>query len=279
MFSCALLAAFTIRSAAGNGSHSILPLAEDTDRRELQKALRGGERNDQPGEPAGPAVTSEIAGGVVFSLTSNQETYGPGETLHLRYTASNTTDASAVYNFSLGCMYELIVFTDAGDTIYHHALARACPLQPSRLNLEPHEDVVRAFPPIVLPDSHSDVLATAGLRGYPETRVTLRVGTGNLTGVTPSPEPAASEAPGTAKVLSYSHRDHLLTLRLKKEQHLSVSAYVLNGQKIGQLSRERFFASGVHTFSLKSMPLGEGILIVRVRGKDFVETETISLAQ
>jgi hypothetical protein len=100
-------------------------------------------------------------------------------------------------------------------------------------------------------------------------------------------QPAAksTSAAGNAKrhgqksdlpVLSYSNAESKLFIRIAKDQCVTVTAYIINGEKTTQLSSKKFLPAGVHSFRMDKKRLNAGVAVIHVKGETFSEVKMIN---
>jgi hypothetical protein len=95
-----------------------------------------------------------------------------------------------------------------------------------------------------------------------------------------SVRPVALEKLATGKhVLSYSSYTGTLSVNIPKAQVVSVSAFMINGQKAAPLLRKRSLTEGVTKINLKNAAVGTGVIIFKVVGEGFEETLRINFSK
>jgi hypothetical protein len=93
------------------------------------------------------------------------------------------------------------------------------------------------------------------------------------------PKPDLSrEAPALSRI-SYDARERLLYLRFDSDQTVSIEAYLLDGKRGVTLSTKRFFKAGTYAFSMSEKKVGNGVMVINLRGDNFVESRHINLTK
>jgi hypothetical protein len=92
--------------------------------------------------------------------------------------------------------------------------------------------------------------------------------------------PVALEGSGAHRpVVEFDRDKKMLVIRIDRAQRLTISAFVLTGQKMNKLTTEKFFAPGTHLISFNNRKLADGVVIFKVEGAGFSESKTINLAR
>ncbi|MBD3420150.1 MAG: hypothetical protein GF398_08545 [Chitinivibrionales bacterium] len=224
--------------------------------------------------PADKLHQLELNEGVEFVLQAERAWYHPGDKMVLSYKITNTNEWPVEYNFSLGCRYDMIIKSLSGDTLYDYAGSHPCPLAPSRLKLVPGSSDEIVFPAFTVPELSGKLIISASMRGYRQGTISALA---KVAESSAARESMLANEKSLPPKLHFDRAERVLKLSLNRSQSVALSVYILNGQKIGQLSREKFFRAGTHSFSLKNIQLGEGMLVVRIKGSGFSETKTINL--
>ena len=213
---------------------------------------------------------------VAFIVATEKSRYVKGESIKTRYTVKNNSIATVTFNFSSGCQFDMVAIVPPKDTAYWYGRLLACSMMATQIVLAPGESRSMDYTAFSYNDTASPVAITAKLIGYDRSTATVVVPIVKTTAALPAPRKAAGDK---KPVISYSASTKTLMLTITKSQNVSVSAYVLSGQKISQLSTKKFLAAGMHSISLKNASLANGIIVFRVEGEGFSAVKRINLME
>ena len=89
-----------------------------------------------------------------------------------------------------------------------------------------------------------------------------------------------SDAAGRQKSLvTYSSARKEITFRLDKAQNVTVTAYIVNGEKSSELSSKKYLPAGVHSFHVDRQRFPSGIVVIHVKGENFSDVQMINLTK
>lgn len=80
-------------------------------------------------------------------------------------------------------------------------------------------------------------------------------------------------------LVTYTASRKELTFRLDKAQNVTVTAYIVNGEKSSELSSKRFLPAGIHTFHMDRERFPSGIVVIHVKGENFSDVQMINLTK
>jgi hypothetical protein len=80
------------------------------------------------------------------------------------------------------------------------------------------------------------------------------------------------------QILSYSSAEKMLIIRIAKPQYVTVTAYIVSGEKTTQLSSRKFLPAGAHSFRMDQERFASGVAIIHVKGENFSEVKMINFA-
>jgi hypothetical protein len=221
---------------------------------------------------------SDTIDGVIFTLSTKNTRFSPGETLYVNYRIRNRSMGTVLYDFNSGCQFDMQVAGSRSTRLYSFLEKQICSSRPSRLSLRPSTETVMKFPGFPLTLKHADTLKIkAQMAGYPLSSVQMSVPYSAAAGVS---EPVYLEGGkmGTPMV-DFNKETKMLVIRLDRAQRLTVSAFVLTGKKVNKLSCEKFLAPGTHLISFHNRKLANGVVIFKVEGNGFSESKTINLTR
>jgi hypothetical protein len=213
---------------------------------------------------------------VQFIVATEKSQYVRGDSIAVRYTVMNNSMATVTYDFSSGCQFDMIAMAPPKDTVDWYGRLLACTMMATQIVLAPGGSKSMDFPAFVDNDTASTLAITAKMIGYDKSSSTLIVPVGKTTAALPVPRKVAD---AKKPVISYSAASKTLSLLIARSQYVSVSAYVVSGQKISQLSTKKFLTAGTHTISLKNASLTNGIIIFRVEGDGFTAVKRVNLIE
>ncbi|MBD3346775.1 MAG: hypothetical protein GF401_17095 [Chitinivibrionales bacterium] len=222
-----------------------------------------------------PHTMQDTVNGVQFSLSTPKMSYKPGEKITVNYAVKNLSPRKVSFNFSLDCPFDMVAVA-GNDTVSWYLQEHPCLLQPAEITLEAFEEKGIEFPAIPMTSGKGPLTVWAGMRGYDYSRLSIQL----------EPEGINSEATDSkwdiapknkAPKITFDQKDQVMNLHLEKGHKLSISVYIVNGQKVNQLSSEKFFPPGIHQFSFKNARFGEGVLIVKIAGNEFSQTKIINI--
>jgi hypothetical protein len=220
--------------------------------------------------------------GVFFTAGTDKKNYRSGDSLRVRYRINNHSMGTVLYNFSTSCQFELQVVGSNGNTVYslpaHGMASGRCEPEATRLMIAPSAEKRMEFTPVLLKLKSTDTLTVkAQMAGYPLSAVPVRI----IYQATSTPAvPFALEGTvGNKPVLEFNSETKMLVITVTRAQRLTISAFILTGQKINKLSCEKFLAPGTHLISFNNRKLSDGVVIFKVEGNGFSETKTINLSR
>ena len=213
---------------------------------------------------------------VSFIVATEKSHYVKDESIKTRYTVKNNSIATVTFLFPSGCQFDMVAVAPPRDTVYWYGRKMACTTLFTQIVLATGESTSFDFTAFTDNDTASSVAITAKMIGYDRSASTVVVPIVNGTAALPVQRKAADVK---KPVLSYSASTKTLSLCIPKSQNVSVSAYVLSGQKISQLSTKKFLTAGTHSISLKNASLANGIIVFRVEGEGFSASKRINLME
>ncbi len=77
-------------------------------------------------------------------------------------------------------------------------------------------------------------------------------------------------------ILSYSSAEKKLIIRIAKSQFVTVTAYIVNGEKTTQLSSRKYLPAGTHAFNMEQERFSSGVAVIHVKGENFSEVKMIN---
>jgi hypothetical protein len=80
-------------------------------------------------------------------------------------------------------------------------------------------------------------------------------------------------------LVTYSSARKEITFRLDKAQNVTVTAYIVNGEKSSELSSKRYLSAGVHSFHVDRQRFPSGIVVIHVKGENFSDVQMINLTK
>ena len=215
--------------------------------------------------------------GVTFTVATEKAQYYQGESIKTRYGVKNNSIFTVTFNFPSGCQFDMIAIAPPKDTVYWYGRLLACTMMATQIVLAPGESKSMDFTAFADNDTAATLSVTANLLGYPKSATTVIVPI--LKQGTPLLPQSMNAFDAKKPIINYSAATKTLTLNIVKSQFVSVSAYVLNGQKITQLSCKKYMPAGAHTISLKNSALANGIIVFRVEGEGFSSVKRINLME
>jgi hypothetical protein len=213
---------------------------------------------------------------VAFIVATEKSQYAKGESIKTRYTVKNNSIATVTFNFSSGCQFDMVAVAPPKDTVYWYGKLLACTMMATQMVLAPGESKSMDYTAFSYNDTASAIAVTAKMIGYDKSASTVIVPIVKVTAAHPMQRKTAD---AKKPVITYSASTKMLSLNITRGQNVSVSAYVLSGQKISQLSTKKFLAAGTHTISLKHASLANGIVVFRVEGEGFSVVKRVNLME
>jgi hypothetical protein len=223
--------------------------------------------------------------GVLFTTATDKKYYNSGDSLLVRYHISNRSMGSVLYDFNTSCQFKIEVIGSNGKAVYSQLSAglpsdppKGCETAASQLMLAPSAERLLGSVAVPLTLKNTDTLTVkAQMAGYPLSTATVKV----LYKAAPALSgPVALEWTAENKpALEFNSETKMLIIRVNRAQRLTISAFILTGQKINKLSCERFLTPGTHQISFNNPKLADGVVIFKVEGNGFSETKTINLAR
>jgi hypothetical protein len=214
---------------------------------------------------------------VQFIVATEKPWYYRGAGIKARYTVNNNSIAKVVFDFSSGCQFDMVAMAPPRDTVTWYGRLLACTMMATQITLAPGESKSMDFPVFTDDDTASSLAITARLIGYGKSASTLIV---PISGVVDPVAPVSRRTSESKKsVISYSAATKTLSLNIAKSQYVSVSAYVVSGQKISQLSTKKYLTAGTHAIRLTDASLSNGIIIFRVEGEGFSAVKRVNLIE
>jgi hypothetical protein len=92
-------------------------------------------------------------------------------------------------------------------------------------------------------------------------------------------EPKKSRQKLPRQILSYSSAEKKLIIRITKPQYVTVTAYIVSGEKTTQLSSKRFLPAGSHSFNMDQERFASGVAVIHVKGENFSEVKMINFSK
>jgi hypothetical protein len=235
--------------------------------------------------PAFLNIHTDTVDGVLFSTATDKKTYNPGDSLLVRYRIVNNSMGTVVYDFNTSCQLKIELISTNGNAFFSQLLSvmpsrrlNGCVPVTSQLMFAPSTEKLLGPVAVPLNLKNADTLTVkATMVGYPLSAVSVKV----LYRSAPAPAgPVALEwSSENSPKIEFNSETKMLIIRITRAQRLSISAFLVTGQKINKLSCERFLAPGTHQISFNNPKLAEGVVIFKVEGNGFSETKTINLAR
>jgi hypothetical protein len=228
---------------------------------------------------------TDTVDGVLFTAMTDKKAYNSGDTLLVSYLISNHSMGSVLYDFKTSCQFILEVIQSNGNSVVSQASTglkylhkQDCAPIMSSLKLAPLAEKNVTFAAVPLTLKNTDTLTVkAQMSGYPLSAVLMRVVYKAFSA--PSGPVALEWSAENKPGLEFNGETKMLIIHVTRAQRLTISAFILTGQKINKLSCERFLAPGTHKISFNNPKLAEGIVIFKVEGNGFSETKTINLSR
>ena len=211
---------------------------------------------------------------VIFTVATEKPQYLRGESIKTRYCIFNNSIATVTFDFSSGCQFDMTAIAHK-DTIYSYTKNIACTEMLTKITLAPGEQKIMDFPAFTYNDTSGQILITAKLIGYDKSSASIIVPVLPATKTKYALKPRINYK--NKSIISYSNLTKTIILNIPSSQNVSVSAYILNGRKVSQLSTKKFLPAGVHYLSLKNFPLSKGVIIFKVEGEQFSESKRINI--
>jgi|WetSurMetagenome_2_1015567.scaffolds.fasta_scaffold00378_1 hypothetical protein len=212
---------------------------------------------------------------VQFIVATEKPRYDRSDSIRVRYTVKNNSMAKVVYDFSSGCQFDMIAMAPPKDTVCWYGRLLACTMMATQISLSPGESKTMNYPAFADNDTANSLAVTAKMIGYDRSASTVIVPIGPSTQASVPLKSADVKKP----VISYSASTKTLSFNIAKSQYVSVSAYVVSGKKISQLSTRKFLTAGAHSIRLGSESLSNGIIIFRVEGEGFSAVKRVNLIE
>jgi hypothetical protein len=213
---------------------------------------------------------------VSFIVATEKSQYVKGESIKTRYTVKNNSIATVTFTFPTGCQFDMVAIAPPRDTVYWYGRLLACTMMATQIVLATGESKSMDYTAFSYNDTASAIAVTAKMIGYDRSASTVVVPIVKVTAALPVQRKMAD---AKRPVITYSASTKTLSLNITRSQNVSVSAYVLSGQKISQLSTKKFLTAGTHSISLKNASLANGIIVFRVEGEGFTAVKRINLME
>jgi hypothetical protein len=213
---------------------------------------------------------------VQFIVATEKSSYVRGDSIKVRYMVTNNSMATVTYDFSSGCQFDMVAMAPPRDTVTWYGRLLACTMMATQIALAPGESKTMNYPGFVDNDTAGSLAITAKMIGYDRSASALVVPIGKATAAAPV-QRKISDA--KKPVISYSAATKTLSLNIARSQYVSVSAYVVSGQKVSQLSTKKFLTAGTHAIHLTDASLSNGIIIFRVEGEGFSAVKRVNLIE
>jgi hypothetical protein len=229
-------------------------------------------------EAAYATAETTTVDGVDFIIAAEKSQYAPGETVKARYTVKNNSMVTVTFNFPSCCQYDMYAVAPPRDTVfnlYKSGFDCACP-STSQIVLASGASQTINLPSFTDSDTAGTLTITALLLGYQKSASSVTVPIVKALSELPSLKKGIEPKKAT---ISYAASTKTLSLVIPRSQNVSVSAYVLNGQKISQFSTRKFLTAGTHSIRLGNAALSNGIIVFRVDGEGFSLVKRISLVE
>jgi hypothetical protein len=97
------------------------------------------------------------------------------------------------------------------------------------------------------------------------------------TGQTGDPKKLRQKMP--RQIVSYSSVEKKLIIRISKPQYVTVTAYIVSGEKTTQLSSRKFLPAGSHSFRMGQDRFAAGVAVIHVQGESFSEVKMINFTR
>lgn len=216
--------------------------------------------------------------GVLFTISTDKKYYSSGDSVRVRYRMKNGSMGTVLYDFNTACPFDLQFVDSRGATVYSLLASRACLPDSSHILLSPSAEKTESFAPVPLNLKKEDSLTVkAQMAGYPLSTVQVKVRWESA--ATVPPVVALEGRAGHKPVLEFNHETKMLIIRVDRAQRLTISAFILTGQKVNKLSCEKFLAPGTHLISFNNKKLADGVVVFKVEGNGFSESKTINLSR
>lgn len=213
---------------------------------------------------------------VQFIAATERPHYTLGDSIKVRYTVKNNSMATVVYDFSSGCQFDMVAMAPPMDTVYWYGRLLACTMMATQISLAAGQSKTMDYPAFADNDTSGSLAITAKMIGYDRSASTVIVPVGKTTAAAPFSHKTAD---AKKQVISYSPSTKTLSLNIARSQFVSVSAYVVSGKKISQLSTRKYLTAGTHAIHLTNASLSNGIIIFRVDGEGFSAVKRVNLIE
>ena len=238
-----------------------------------------------PAEPALINSNADTIDGVVFTTSTDKKIYHSGDSLHVRYRIKNRSMGTVTYDFNTSCQCILEVSGSNGNSVYSKSSTgllsdrpEGCEPVSSLLKLAPSTEHIMVFTAVPLRYKNTDTLTVkVQMSGYPLSIVPVKVL--YIASQAPSGPVALEWSTENKPDIEFNSETKMLLLRVNRSQKLTISAFILTGQKMNKLSCERFLAPGTHQISFNNPKLADGVVIFKVEGNGFSQTKTINLSR
>lgn len=215
--------------------------------------------------------------GVFFTISTNKKSYFAGDSIKVTYRIKNRSMGTVLFDFNTVCQFDLQLIDMRGTPVYSLLSSKACLPDSTRILLPPSAEKTVEFDRVPLQLKKSDSLTVkAQMAGYPLSTVPIKVRFETAASVTAVV--ALEGRAGSKPVLEFNHETKMLVIRVDRAQRLTISAFVLTGQKVNKLSCEKFLAPGTHLISFNNKKLADGVVVFKVEGNGFSESKTINLS-
>jgi Carboxypeptidase regulatory-like domain/Intracellular proteinase inhibitor len=213
---------------------------------------------------------------VQFIVATDKPQYNRGESIKVRYTVKNNSMGTVLYDFSSGCQFDMIAMAPPKDTVYWYGRLLACTMMATQISLSPGQSQTMDYTAFVDDDTAGTLAITAKMIGYDKSASTVIVPVGKALAIQPYSQKSSD---AKKPLISYSASTKTLSLNIARSQYVSVSAYVVSGKKISQLSTRKYLTAGSHAIHLTSDALSNGIIIFRVDGEGFSAVKRVNLIE
>jgi hypothetical protein len=221
---------------------------------------------------------TDTVDGVLFMTSTDRKVYASGDSVRVTYRIKNRTMGTVLYDFNTTCQFDLQFVDRRGHTVYSLLSVKACAPDSSRIQLSSSTEKTVTFDPVPLSIVRSDSLTVrAQMAGYPLSAVPVKIRCetdGSATAVV-----ALEGGSGHKPVLEFNHETKMLVIRVDHAQRLTISAFILTGQKLNKLSVEKFLEPGAHLISFNNKKLTDGVVVFKVEGSGVSESKTINLSR
>jgi hypothetical protein len=219
-----------------------------------------------------------VSGGVVYSIITEKKVYSQREYLRAKFVVHNQSNKTVKFG-GVGpghlCTYSMTLTDQNEKKVYSTTDNLGCPALYTEWDLKPGEKDSINFNPYFLGGDYTKLTVTGQMIGKDSTKVSVDV---DVLKMMVASQPMSSHTLLSKRVI-FNSATSSLQFALERPQNVRISAYLLNGKAVKELSSERFLAAGNHVVSFDRLRAMHCVLVVLVKGEDFSEIKRIRLMQ